>query len=263
MSVHPSSANPEQGSQMAGENHSVSNPVLGNPANYGDKGIEMRFSNLLGHFGEALRTFRVLDLGCGNGAASQYLSAYVNEVHCIDVDDKKLAVFRERLVSQNIASIQNMDAADLDFGCNEFDLITIMDVLDHIPCATREKMAGELDRVLKPGAHIYAAVPNAGFPFEQHEIRIGRRCFSPKLFPGLPYIRSLHSRIATADIFDTHDIEGLFRDYRPVLEAYHMPSFERSTVARIVIKPICDLLVRMDLDRFGQELVMLMQKPVT
>jgi SAM-dependent methyltransferase len=102
---------------------------------------------------------RFLDYCCGNGALAIFWAKKGIESVGIDISDvsiknaKKLAE-KERII--NKTSFLIMDAENLKFPDNYFDLITCNGVLHHLDI---KKAFPELNRVLKPGGKVICWEP--------------------------------------------------------------------------------------------------------
>jgi SAM-dependent methyltransferase len=91
-----------------------------------------------------------LDLGCGAGLYSKWLSDRGWMVDAIDVNQ-----------SPTIKNVR-VSVCDLEVGLNfpdaHFDFLMAWDILEHL--ANEEKMWGEIARVLRPGGMIMGSVPH-------------------------------------------------------------------------------------------------------
>jgi SAM-dependent methyltransferase len=95
---------------------------------------------------------RILDVGCGTGTMLGYLSRY-GHAEGIDADEEAVRFCHER----GIDSVSLVDSLPLPFGDNSFDLITILDVLEHLE--DDRAMLCELRRVMRPGGALLLSVP--------------------------------------------------------------------------------------------------------
>ena len=139
-------------------------------AEYIDKdAIQVFVSRLLehGHAGK-----RLLDVGCGYGAL--VLGARERGIDAVGIE---LAGFevdfaRKRLVAERPGDAPGQvylqgSALALPFAAGSFDVVTLMNVLEHVP--DYRKALAEAARVLKPGGYLYAVCPNyAAFRKEAH-----------------------------------------------------------------------------------------------
>lgn len=98
---------------------------------------------------------RVLDCGAGGGEFSYLMSSRGYRVTGIEPNDG----YREFARGEYGVDLRPGALDDVEFGDNEFDLITIFHVLEHIPdpSAALARLAGWL----RPGGHLYVEVPNA------------------------------------------------------------------------------------------------------
>lgn len=121
-----------------------------------DKIELLRFQKVLNQIKKHVRldgNFRVLDLGCGTGKFLKFLP--IN--HKYGVDISPVAV--EKAVKNGInARTVNLENEKLPYKSNFFDLVTCMEVLEHLLDASL--LLSEVRRVLKPGGHVYVTVPN-------------------------------------------------------------------------------------------------------
>lgn len=116
----------------------------------------------------------VLDVGCGGG--DEYLTL-VGSVIGIDLSLPSLA--NARIIYHDVACA---DVGVLPFPANTFDYVVSRDVLGHIPLPDKDRVYGELVRVLKPGGRmIHAAVEtdsrNIWFSFARRYPRLFYQVF--------------------------------------------------------------------------------------
>lgn len=98
------------------------------------------------------RPRNALDLGCGTGLNLDHLSHYARPTGT-DFSEEALAFCRER----GHASLAKADAAELPFPDNYFDIITALDVIEHLD--DDHAAFTELKRVLRPGGLLVVSVP--------------------------------------------------------------------------------------------------------
>ena len=87
---------------------------------------------------------RILDAGCGTGASLDLLETR-GEAFGVDGSDVALTFCRQRGKPRLLQS----ELTELAAGPGSFDVITMLDVLEHIP--EDDKALSELFRVLRPG----------------------------------------------------------------------------------------------------------------
>jgi ubiquinone/menaquinone biosynthesis C-methylase UbiE len=124
--------------------------------------VNRRFYRITGRSREYIdRWFRmrcpgkqVLDYCCGTGETSVQLAGMSAWVTGIDISDESIATAQERAGLAGVAgrtSFYVMDAENLAFADNSFDVIVCRGVLHHLNLAAAYP---ELARVLKPGGAI-------------------------------------------------------------------------------------------------------------
>ena len=107
------------------------------------------------HFVNVKEKQNFLEVGCGNGAVSKYVvKKYPLNVTGVDIDPEQI-----KLAQENIGDIPNIhflgvDATNLPFQDNDFDIVLSFGVMHHI--SNWLDALGEIRRVLKPkGYFIY------------------------------------------------------------------------------------------------------------
>ena len=102
------------------------------------------------------RPARILDVGCGTGANLLLLSKY-GDAEGVDISDDALAFCRKR----GLQKVKKGAAEELPYSDSEFDLITALDVVEHLD----DDLAGlkEMRRVLRPGGRVFLFVPTFMF----------------------------------------------------------------------------------------------------
>jgi SAM-dependent methyltransferase len=203
-------------------------PVLGEPAAEGMLVTDVLSSKLrrLIRFEGA----RYLDVGCGNGSFTAKLGRDFQEVYGIDVEMNRILQFKRKLEgeSDTRTCLSLMSAERTSFPDHFFDVVTAIEVFDHIP--DLEAAARELARILKPGGFLGITCPNRLFPFETHGIRWRGREIWGRV-PLLPYIPFLHRRYALARVFTVRALDRLLTKnglFRTGLD-YAFPTFERGS----------------------------------
>jgi 2-polyprenyl-3-methyl-5-hydroxy-6-metoxy-1,4-benzoquinol methylase len=95
---------------------------------------------------------RILDVGCGTGTMLGYLARY-GEAQGMDADEEAIRFCNER----GVTNVQLVPAGEMPFEDNTFDVVTMLDVLEHID--DDRGTLGDLYRVLKPGGSLLISVP--------------------------------------------------------------------------------------------------------
>lgn len=102
-----------------------------------------------------------LDIGCGNGNHISFLEK--QGIHCIGIDISNFAVSNAhaRLNKEGITPLYNlvaMDAEDLDYPAESFDLILSDGVLDHIIFEKSQKIVEKVFHLLKPRGYFFLSL---------------------------------------------------------------------------------------------------------
>lgn len=97
---------------------------------------------------------RILDAGCGTGAAMTYLSRFGTVTGC---DLSPLAL--EFCAARGLARLQQASVTALPFTASQFDLVTSFDVLYHQAVNDTQAALREFYRVLVPGGRVMLRLP--------------------------------------------------------------------------------------------------------
>lgn len=94
----------------------------------------------------------ILDVGCGTGANLEMLSEF-GDAEGVDISGEALSFCRER----GLGKVKQGAAEALPFDDGSFDLVTGLDVVEHLD----DDLAGlrEMRRILRPGGHALVFVP--------------------------------------------------------------------------------------------------------
>jgi len=107
---------------------------------------------LLDELGEGGPPLAVLDVACGAGFLANPLAAAGHAVTGVDLSPDSLEVGRRHDPTGTV-TWRVMDARSLDFPDGSFDVVTMMDFLEHLE--DRDAVIREASRVLKPGGRFY------------------------------------------------------------------------------------------------------------
>jgi SAM-dependent methyltransferase len=99
---------------------------------------------------------RILDVGCGTGANLLMLSKY-GDAEGVDISEDALAFCRER----GLKKVKHGAAEELPFEDGSFDLVTALDVVEHIDDDVASLQ--EMRRVLRPDGRVLLFVPTFMF----------------------------------------------------------------------------------------------------
>jgi len=105
------------------------------------------------------KNIKILDYGCGDGGLLKYFSKFVNKKKLYGVEVSKIRVQRVKKLGFNCYHI-NQNKVKLKFKDNIFDVITMIEVIEHIPKENVSGILGEISRVLKPEGKFILTTPN-------------------------------------------------------------------------------------------------------
>ncbi len=105
--------------------------------------------------------FRVLDLGCGTGISSKFIADHVKEVVAVDLSDKLIEYAKENSSHPKVQYMVH-DIVTLDLK-EEFDLICLIDVFEHIPKNRIQDLIITLNKHAGQNTGIYINLPDARF----------------------------------------------------------------------------------------------------
>jgi len=113
----------------------------------------------------SLAESKMLEIGCGNGSVLAYLKQHGIDIVGGDILLEGLELCRQRSGS---AALYQTDIQSLPFR-NEFDIIGIFDVLEHID--NDDKALSEINQALKPGGNLILTVPANKFLWSYFDIQ--------------------------------------------------------------------------------------------
>ena len=107
---------------------------------------------------------RILDVGCGTGGTLSLLAEFGN-VTGVEMEESAIS----RALARQVGEIRKGGLPDnLPFSTESFDVITLLDVLEHID--DDHSSLGALRALLAPGGYIILTVPAFPFLWSQHDI---------------------------------------------------------------------------------------------
>jgi len=115
----------------------------------------------------ANRNSKILDLGCGDGSLVEKLSTQgYSNVMGIDTSTEQINI----AISRGLGGVEVADA--LDFlrkgGANQWDVILMVDVLEHFSTDEGLVLFEAVQFALSPGGTVIAQTPNSSSPFFGH-----------------------------------------------------------------------------------------------
>jgi len=100
----------------------------------------------------------VLDIGCSYGWFPKIaIDLGAKEVFAIEPNPSKVKIAKRATPK---AKISQGYAGSLNFPDKKFDIVTLFDVIEHVPKNTEDQVIEEIARVLKPKGQLILATPN-------------------------------------------------------------------------------------------------------
>lgn len=105
---------------------------------------------------------KVLELGCGVGIFTKLLSKKVTNgiIEAVDLSEKSIAVARQELKDKKNIHFDVADVVKYQPKNDGFEMITLMDVIEHIPLEHHEELFGNLARIATDKTNILINIPN-------------------------------------------------------------------------------------------------------
>lgn len=101
-------------------------------------------------------SMKVLDVACGWGFGTRYLSQFVKEVHGADIDYETIRRVREAKSTGTNVLFHVEDATSLSFEAEFFDAAVSIETIEHLDAHLFLK---EVQRVLKPDGRFFLSTP--------------------------------------------------------------------------------------------------------
>ncbi|MFZ5424781.1 MAG: class I SAM-dependent methyltransferase [Patescibacteria group bacterium] len=103
---------------------------------------------------------KVLDAACGRGEFVRYAALKGAEATGFDYSPSAIKICNDMIKdldkkTKSKISFDVMDIKELGYGDNEFDLVVMFDIIEHLHHWELKKTMHEIHRVLKPGGEIY------------------------------------------------------------------------------------------------------------
>ncbi len=109
----------------------------------------------------------VLDVGCGIGLMSRYVSEHFEKLCGVDVAPGVVAQAAAHVPK---GEFQLYDGKRIPFGEQTFDVVFTVCVLHHVPREEWKSLVAEMTRVLKPGGFLYIFEHNPYNPLTRRAV---------------------------------------------------------------------------------------------
>lgn len=105
---------------------------------------------------------RVLELGCGAGIFTKLLAKKVKNgiIEAVDLSEKSVAVAKNELKDRNNIHFDVADVVKYQPKNSDFDMITLMDVIEHIPLEHHAELFANLAKIATEKTNILINIPN-------------------------------------------------------------------------------------------------------
>jgi SAM-dependent methyltransferase len=129
----------------------------------------------LQQFGSNKRFGEALNLGTGEGDYDPMIAAACTKLIACDINENDVAFAKSMNAEVPNLHYKIEDALNLSFPSNTFQLLTSVDVMEHV--GKPQRMTEEIARVLAPGGLAFITFPQINFPWTYDPINrlLGRR----------------------------------------------------------------------------------------
>ena len=105
---------------------------------------------------------RVLELGCGVGIFTKLLAKKVKNgiIEAVDLSEKSVAVAKNELKHRKNIHFDVADVVKYKPENSDFDMITLMDVIEHIPLEHHGELFANLSKIATEKTNILINIPN-------------------------------------------------------------------------------------------------------
>lgn len=145
--------------------------------------LELYYLSMLRRVCEALKPFngqRLLDVGCGDGRLCYELKD--ENVNYTGIDYSSRAIAFARAFNPK-STFQVLSTLELPFE-NEFDIVTFIEVIEHIPPNDIPVCIENLNKTLKPGGRLVISTPSVNVPVSSKHYQHFTAESLIKLLPG-------------------------------------------------------------------------------
>ena len=105
---------------------------------------------------------KVLELGCGVGIFTKLLTKKIGKglIEAVDLSEKSVAVAHDQLKDKKNIHFDVADVVKYTPKNSDFDFITLLDVIEHIPLDQHEELFGNLAQICTEKTQIIINIPN-------------------------------------------------------------------------------------------------------
>ncbi|MBI4847508.1 MAG: class I SAM-dependent methyltransferase [Nitrospirae bacterium] len=114
---------------------------------------DARYAELVDEIERLVLGRRILDVGCGQGQFVDFMVRRGWETLGVELSESAMTVCK-----QFALPVKKIDVFDSTLIKESFDLITLFEVIEHVP--TPKQMVEQIEQLLKPGGVLYLTTPN-------------------------------------------------------------------------------------------------------
>lgn len=102
---------------------------------------------------------KILNVGCGNGVFEYLISSKAREIVGVDIKDEDLFMAREECAKLKNVNFVEANILEDDFPEASCDVVTMFDVIEHLPEGTEPFVLKRLNQMLKSRGQIVISTP--------------------------------------------------------------------------------------------------------
>ncbi len=102
---------------------------------------------------------KILDIGCGNGAFEYLVADKAKEIVGVEVKDEDLFVARKECEMLSNVNFIEADIVNDGFPANSSDVVTLFDVIEHLPRDSEPEALVKIYKILKPRGRVVISTP--------------------------------------------------------------------------------------------------------
>jgi ubiquinone/menaquinone biosynthesis C-methylase UbiE len=150
----------------------------------------------------------ILDVGCAEGFVTSYFLK-AGFVIGLELSENSLKIAKQKLGADNVQFIR-ADATAIPIRASSIDKITVLEVLEHLPIESQQRLCREIDRVLRRGGALIITVPY------KEQITYTQCIHCGKLTPVWGHLHSM----------DEGKVSQLLPQNYALISSYHFPNVE-------------------------------------